>query len=136
MTPYKQSDIRWGKETIGSTKLTLAKWGCLITSLASIIDKTPKEVNKILKLSGSITKDGMVIHNIASKALNLTYNGFSTVPSGICIGCTNNYARHGIFTHFFVWLDKNSEIMDPIVGKVIKNPYKIQSYRLYGFRHN
>ena len=132
MTPYSQKDKRWGKEVIPNAKGTMATKGCLITCLASISDILPLQVLNKLKLARAFNLEGMIIHSIAAKALNLTYNGFSSVPSGQCIGCTNKYAKQGVPQHFFVWLDKNNEIMDPLKGLVVKNTYPIQSYRLYG----
>lgn len=131
MTPYSQKDKRWAKLVIPNTNLTMGSSGCLITCLASICDILPNEVFNKLKIAHAFNLEGMVIHNIAANALNLTYRGFSSVPRGVCIGCTNKFAKRGILQHFFVWLDKEGLIMDPLKGLVVRNTYPVISYRLY-----
>jgi hypothetical protein len=57
-----QRDSRWKDEKIGTTHLTIGRWGCTITCLSMLSDyfngfKTPRFLAKYLKY----TKEGLII---------------------------------------------------------------------------
>jgi len=61
MFVYKQGDSRWADKTIGNTDLTLARWGCTITSICMLFTKFyrkslyPNEVCKTWKFTDKKT---------------------------------------------------------------------------------
>lgn len=65
-TPLKQSqrDSRWANVMLGfntSQPYTIGNYGCLITSFANYIGKTPLEVNEILKANQGFVSGGLFI---------------------------------------------------------------------------
>lgn len=58
---YSQRDVRWGSVILGNntlSKYNLYDYGCLITSLGNYVDKTPAEMNTLLKNNGGFTAGG------------------------------------------------------------------------------
>lgn len=71
---FSQRDSRWAGTLLGyntSNPYTIGNYGCLITCLGMMIDKTPLEVNQILKdVGGFTTGSGELIWS-KTKALGL-----------------------------------------------------------------
>lgn len=128
MTPYKQTDY---SDKLGTCDVTIATDGCFCTSLAMMVDKTPPEVNNLLKDNLGYVDGCLVSSPNAAIILNLDYFGTGyTSPDFPCIAETNDYKSKGYPQHFFVWLG-NGMIIDPLIGYETVNNYNIKSYRLF-----
>ncbi len=127
MTNYSQRDPKWVNEQLGNSNLTLGTASCLITCLAILSDKTPSEVNTLLKTNNGFSGP-LVIVETAAKLLGLRYLVDRTTPLLIpCIAVTDHFAPK-FPTHFFVDLG-NGRIIDPLDGQTKSNPYNIIGYR-------
>ncbi len=114
---YSQADPSWGDTPLGTCRVSIASSGCVITSLANMVGKTPAEINQILLSGGGFANGCETIWERAAELLGLTYTGSaSTISVFPCIGMTSYYAPHGYPTHFFLILDANTMI-DPLDGK-------------------
>lgn len=134
ITPYSQRDLRWANVTIGHTKLTIANFGCYLTSLAMVSGYTPQDADTILTEEDGYTEDGLIINERAYTLLGLRWLGKSLVkPKGICIASTDYYAPK-FPRHFFVCLTEG-QIIDPLDGKIKDNKYaeRIVNYRLFDY---
>lgn len=79
MRTQLQTDPRWANEKIGHTDLAIKDYGCFITSLGNLSDRTPPEVNKILTDNGLINSEGMLTDKIRiAQVLGLKYGGKTT----------------------------------------------------------
>lgn len=77
MTIYSQRDTKWASIFLGyNTKLpyTIGNYGCLITSFGMYIDKTPIEVNDLLKANDGFQNGGNFVWSKCTiLGLNQTY---------------------------------------------------------------
>jgi len=131
MRNWCQKDGRWKDLKIGNTDLTMENYGCLITSLAILDGRTPKEILEILNRSSAFNDKGMLYSDIASKALGFSYKGkHKESPKYECVAETNHWAYLRIPQHFFVW-NPDGTIVDPLDGQMKTNNYEVVSYRLF-----
>lgn len=131
MTPLSQKNPVWKGEKLGECNETIGSGGCFITSLAILADKTPSEVNQILKDNGGYSNGCLLNSDKASQLLGLEYNGITKeYQNSVCIAETDHYKISGVPQHFFVWLG-NGRIIDPLFGVEMENKYKIISFRLF-----
>lgn len=131
MKNYSQKDKRWAKLLIGSTNLSMKYFGCFVVALSIIDGRTPAEVLNILNRNNAFNSNGMLISEVAAKALGLSYDGYTTQPQKMdCIAETDHFKKDGFEQHFFVLL-KSGKIIDPLDGRTKDNPYNIVSYRLF-----
>ena len=68
-----QRDPRWKDVKIGNSTSSIGSYGCLITSLAMYVGKTPIDVNDILKNGGGYQNDLFVWSKCTLLGLNQTY---------------------------------------------------------------
>lgn len=128
MTPYSQKDGRWSGLYIGNSKLKIGPWGCALTCGAILSDKAPNELNELMRKNGGFTKDGLVLWDVMARLLNLNWNPDRTKKIGpIALAVTNHYFP-GTPQHFYVHL-ADGTIIDPVDGKVKKNPYNVIGWR-------
>ena len=134
--PFKalcQSTEPWGSLSI-CKGYSMARYGCLITSLAMLSNKTPTAVLKLLQAYDGLFNGRLVIHSIASNVLGLKFSGSSksgVKPKYPTIMETDNFKALGFGQHFVVWLGSADLIIDPLDGKIKTNPYQITGWRLY-----
>jgi len=130
MKSFSQKDKAWGNLLIGSTNLSMKLYGCFITSLSMIAEKPPDVVLGILNRNNAFNHEGLLLSEVAAKALGLDYGGYQAQPPNMdCIAETNHFYPT-VPQHFFVLL-KSGKIIDPLDAATKKNPYKIVSYRLF-----
>lgn len=129
MTPYSQRDTRWSSKILGNNShRTIGQDGCVITSLAMMVDKTPDVVDSILVQNGGFVGE-LVVWSRACQALGLTFSGSGTGSPSLypAIAWTDYFKAHGYPTHYFVVLDAHT-IIDPLDAKTKSNPYPIKGY--------
>ena len=133
MQIYSQKDPRWAHKKLGTCKDTIKQSGCKITCYAYYANKTPDEVNDILKKRGYV-QGCLTVDSTASTILGIEYNGRTDKkPVYVCIAETNHYKNKGIPQHFFLYNPKTDEMADPLdyPCQWKPNKYKIVSYRLF-----
>lgn len=133
MIQFSQKDKRWANLTIGETNLKMSAFGCYITSIAMIDGRTPDIVLSILNKSKCFNDNGALFNYQAAKALVLYYGGRVLPPvHKVFIAETDHFAEEGFPQHFFLWLNQDNLIIDPLDGEKKINPYNIISCRLWG----
>lgn len=137
MKLFSQKDVRWAGRFIGNTRLTIGSYGCLIVSLAMLTEKRPDDMNATLTRGHCFGAEGKLDCSLAAKTLGLTYGKSPTDPKSpptdpclLCIAETDHFAKDGYPQHFFCYL--GGYIGDPLSGRIIRNPYHIVSYRVFG----
>jgi len=127
-----QKNPAWKSIKLGKCNDTIGQSGCYITALGILADKTPPEVNQILKDNGGYTNGCLVNAARAAELLGLEYNGITKeYQNEVCIAETDHYKSSGVPQHFFVWLGRASRIIDTLTGLEMDNPYHIVSFRLF-----
>jgi len=130
MKPFSQKDSRW-KDLLINGKYSLGEFGCVVVSIASILELPPDQVLKTLNTKECFTNSGLIIWDKAAKELGAIYGGKTMKKQKeLCLLETNHFAKRGIPQHFCVWIG-NGNIMDPLDGKIKSNPYFIVSFRLF-----
>ena len=143
MKRYHQLDNRWASNTIGKTKLTLGRWGCLICALCTLWSRfyrkgslIPPEAAKEWKF----TKDGLLIWSTDFDGIKFIKRGYgkpdkstmkahTTKNDGMVIQVNNN---HWVFLYYYgFW---GAYIIDPLDGK-IKHLYKNYTPTGYALFH-
>jgi hypothetical protein len=134
MRTQLQTDPRWANETIGHTNLTIKDYGCFITSLGNLSDRTPSEVNKILTDGGVINSKGLITDKIrAAQLLGLDYNGISDrKPDYDTIIETDYYDKKPTPAkeQHFLNIKADGARIDTLPN-TNPNKYRIVSYRLF-----
>jgi len=131
---YCQKADKWARMTLGKTRCTMAKYGCFVTAMAMIDERTPDVVLKILNDTGKcFNYEGELYSEIAGHELGLEFDGYNKleyVPDRVCVAETNHYRLVHYPQHFFVWLG-DGKIIDSLDGELKPNPYHIVSYRMF-----
>lgn len=134
---FSQKDKRWAKLKLGSSKLEMKDFGCLVASLSMIIGMPPDLTLQILNKSNCFTKEGALICPTAAKVLGYTYQKIGYLQSETkisfpCIGETDHFTKMNYRQHFFVCL-KDGRRIDPldINPKPEPNDYHIVSFRVF-----
>ena len=132
MKYYSQKDTKWAKEYIGKTKYTIGKYGCYITSLAMLLDKTPLQLNNELIRGFCFDHVGLLLNDKAAKLLGRKYSKVKKSTIFPCIGETDHYKKMGYPQHFFVLLDNKTRI-DPLDLAPLPEPndYNVVSMRIF-----
>lgn len=132
MRYFSQKDPHWSDMKLGNSIYTLGKYGCYLTCLAMIVDKTPLELNHILTMAGCISKEGLLDSFKAATVLGKKYARKTQNTKFPCIGETDHFKKMGYPQHFIVLLDRATRI-DPLdLGPQHEpNNYNIVSYRLF-----
>jgi hypothetical protein len=129
MRQQSQRDNAWKNVKLGTSNYTLGSQGCVVTSLANMIDRTPVEVNQILRYNNGFKNGCLIIWQRAADLLGLRYDSNNGALKFFpCLGETMITANQ---QHFFIMLDPVT-IIDPLDGRIKVNPYKIRSYRNIG----
>jgi len=127
---YSQKDPRWGALKFSPLNISMANYGCLITSIAMILRIQPDEV--LHKVKKCFNTQGLLVWAHAEKALIMkhTYHSKEARKTmALVIAETDNYKPKNP-QHFFLWLGDNM-IVDPLDYPAIKKPnkYNIVSIR-------
>lgn len=131
MKYYSQRDKAWSGVKLGFGSTTIGNYGCFITALSMLIEKTPNITNEILKKGGAFNGD-LLISDKAAVALDLEYLGKTTTkPKEFpTIAEVDMSPSAGKQQHFVVML--KDKIIDPWTGTERPlNTYPIVSYRLF-----
>jgi len=132
MTHWKQTDPRWTNYKYDGVN-TIGKYGCFITCLAMLCDKTPIEVADILRNNNLFTNGYINNSARAASLLGLAYDGTSKVqPPYTCVAETDFYDNPSTSTmeqHFIV-IEANGTRLDPL-GSISAVKYNLISYRLF-----
>lgn len=136
LKPLWQKDARWRNKFIGNTRLTIGKYGCLITALAILTWQRPDELNAKLTRNNCYNRKGELDCAQAAKTLSMSYEYTNIPPEIDCIFETNYYRAYGFPQHFAVWLFGPKKcILNPLTGKLQQNTYPIVSYRVFRSLH-
>lgn len=114
---------------LGRTKLTMGSHGCLVSAMSTIYQSSPPA---ILKISGGITNDGLVVTGTVALALGgKALPATKVPPNGWCIAVTDFYKNAGYPTHFFVMNAQTKQQIDPLdlPARVEPLSYPIVEYR-------
>jgi lysozyme len=118
-TPYSQRDIRWRFKFLGNSWSTIGSYGCKLCSLSMMVNKTPPEVNELLKKGGAFMKD-LIIDEVAAKVLGLDYLGKDTnINNEPQFSPTIKEVKFNGYQHFVLRLFENGQksILDPWDGQ-------------------
>lgn len=126
MLSYAQTDPRWSNRLLGTSSVTIGNYGCAITALGNMANKTPLEVNEILKRGGGFLQGSLVIWGTACNLLGLKWSGTTTTQPKL--PCIAQVRGSGFPMHFVIILG-GGQIIDSYDGRTKKNPYLIVSYR-------
>lgn len=135
MKYYSQRDKAWSGVKLGFGSTTIGNYGCFITALSMLIEKTPNITNEILKKGGAFNGD-LLISDKAAVALDLEYLGKTTTkPKEFpTIAEVDMSPSAGKQQHFVVML--KDKIIDPWTGSERPlNTYPIVSYRLFKLKN-
>jgi hypothetical protein len=75
MKIFSQVDPLWKNDKLGSCSDTIGKSGCKVVCYSMIADKTPQEINKILKEKNGYTNGCLTEDKKCCEILGLEYNG-------------------------------------------------------------
>lgn len=128
MKNYSQKSEPWGSREIVKG-VPMSKYGCVVTSIACLIERDPGEILSILQSAQAFTVDGKLIWDKAAKAIGgLAFDGYTDKPNFPCIGITDHFMKDYGVQHFFVWMNEGGMIIDPLDGLTKVNPYHIERY--------
>lgn len=126
MRSYSQNDPRWKHKKLGTSNETIGNYGCAITALGNLADKTPDEVNTLLKDNGGFLNGNLVIWQRACDLLGLNWNGQG--PNAPKFPTIMQVTRSDFPMHFVVDLG-NGLVIDSWDGQTKKNPYRFVMYK-------
>jgi len=136
MKNYCQKSEPWGSREIAAG-FKMAKYGCAITSIACLDERTPDVVLNLLKKGGAIVPEdmivagdklwkGTVLWKKVAEVLGMVFDNFTNkAPEFPCIAITDHYLKDFGFKHFFVWLNDGNKIIDPLDGLTKESTYKV-----------
>lgn len=126
MILYSQRDIQYSAIPLGIS--TIKKDGCVVMSLSTLFQKTPRE---ILSVPHAFNWKGecdiqKVVEYFGGK---ITYRGIKK-PSGWCLAKTSYYKNAGQPTHYFPYNPDTKEAIDPLQNPAarMQNIYPINEY--------
>jgi len=127
---YSQRDEKWAKIKLGTSNETIGSAGCLVTILAMLFDKTPREVNEIL-----LARDGYFYGNLlnwirAGEIFGFEYLGKKVYPPVIYPAVAE--VRLDGHQHFILLLNKN-DVADPWFGDVVAAGIRYKT--IINYRH-
>jgi hypothetical protein len=129
MIIYSQRDPKYRDMKIGSSKLTIGGYGCLVQSMATLFQVDTKV---ILTIPGAFSSTGLANTSVIAKALGgEALPATKTTPKGWCMAMTDNYSPQ-FPTHFFVVNAEQKLQTDPLDFPSVVEPlagYKIIEYR-------
>jgi len=133
MIPYSQRNPVWAGLELGKSGLKMKDFGCLVTCLAMLLEKSPDIILNLLNKANAFTDKGILYWQVAAKTLDFFFDGIAKQLPSITyfpvITETNHFAKKGIPQHFYILLD-GKNCIDPLDGVKKLNPYNIVSYRL------
>jgi hypothetical protein len=124
MIIYKQNNPLWKDINLGTSKLTIGDYGCLVTAIGMTIEETPNIVNKNLKAVGGFL-GALVIWNkigVAFPQLRFTWRGYrydntaalsQIKRNGFCLVEATNRLNGG--KHWVLFIG-NQRLYDPATG--------------------
>lgn len=86
---YRQDDIRWAEDTLGSSSYTLKSSGCLVSCIASAVsmmddkEETPHTLNEQFSAENVYDSEGNILWGNLRKAGNYEVDVFSEVTSDL-----------------------------------------------------
>lgn len=117
MLAYSQKDPAYSKLRLGTSKLTVGSHGCFVACLATLYQRTPKQ---IMDIEGAVNSGGYVNSQLVAKACGgsalapVKPGNEPSLPKGWCVAVTDYYKAAGYPTHFFlVNVEKKLQI-DPL----------------------
>lgn len=129
MITYSQKDPKYKDLKIGSSKLTIGEAGCVVMSIATLMQVDP---TVILAIPGAFTPAGWANIGVIMKALGgEALPATNTPPKGWCMAVTDNFAPQ-FPTHFFPMSADSRQQVDPL-----DNPAKVEvlgGYRVTQYR--
>lgn len=128
MQYYSQRDVQYSSRTLPKSNLTMGNYGCYVTSIAMLGQVHPTS----LLLDNNFASGGLLYSARAASTAGIVYKGISKLAAnGWCIGVTDNYAKRGYPTHFFLVNAASGLQIDPL-----KNPAKPEklSYNCFEYR--
>lgn len=130
ITLYSQHDPSYDRLKLGDSNLTIHGYGCFLTSLANLFQKSPVE---LLKIKGGINADGLLIASVIAKECGGEYLGQAQTGEGWQIAQTDHYTAQGFPTHFFCVNLQTKQQIDPLKFPAIVEPlkYKIVNVRVF-----
>lgn len=135
MTYYSQRDRRWINEKLGFSNSTIGGYGCTITCIGNLLDKTPLEVNRDLKINNGFSgkNRNLVNWEVVARIYGLEWRGWEVVPSGYP-AITEVTGLPGYHQHFVIKMAAhNNLVIDPWTlteaPERIDRRYRIKAYR-------
>lgn len=121
MKLLSQRDQRWAKKKLGNSNLTIGDYGCVITSLAMMLDTTPDKINEYLKKHGGFQGALVVWDKVPGFVkVGWQYNNAAVLAAikkyGACMVRTDfdgNPRTDG--DHYVVFIG-NHKLLDPWTG--------------------
>ena len=113
---YYQNDERWKNTKLGNTEMTIGSHGCLLTALTNIYnqeyrqDKTPDILQKELMALSGMTKEGLIIWDVAKKILKcdrIDHNYKGVIDYDMYNYFIVNYLNYG-YGHFTNLIEKSN----------------------------
>lgn len=129
------------QDKLGTCASTIKQQGCFITSICNLLEYynqrtlTPPELNQICKSKGFYVSGCSLVAPSVATYFGAAYERTLKLPDIVCIAETNNYAKLGVPSHFFLYNPKTKLRLDPLDSKPTweTNTYNIVSYRVFKF---
>ena len=145
---YRQDDERWAQETLGDSKYTMEKSGCLVCCIASAVsmtdkEKTPQTLNDEFSLQNVFDAEGNIVWGNLNSTSEYHAEIFQGVSEEILEECLKNgrypivrVRMYGIGNFHYVLIVKAEEgmfyCMDPLQAGLI--PLSQYGNRIYAVR--
>lgn len=130
---YSQYDPKFKNVKLGFSELTIGSHGCYLTAIANLAQVNPVALMNDAKKAKNGFQGALLVSSIIAELCDMKYDGATTSrPKGISIAVTNDNARLGIPTHFFILL-ADGRMIDPLTypAKIEENKYSIVQYRKF-----
>ena len=145
---YRQDDERWVQETLGNSKYTMEKSGCLVCCIASALsmtdkEKTPQTLNEEFSLQNVFDAEGNIVWENLNGISEYHAEVFQNVSEEILEECLKNgrypivrVRMHGVGNFHYVLIVKAEGsmfyCMDPLQEGII--PLSNYGNRIYAMR--
>lgn len=111
MITYSQRDPQYRDLRIGTSKLTVGGYGCLVQTMATLFQV---DTSVILAIPGAFTPEGLARTDVIARALGgKALPATQTAPKGWCMAMTDHYSPQ-FPTHFFAVNIERKLQVDPL----------------------
>ena len=133
---YRQDDKRWADETLGGSRYTMEKSGCLVSCIAAVVtmtkeEKTPGILNEEFSAHNVFDAEGNILWDALRNMGEYEVDVFNEVTEELLIECLKDgrypivrVRMHGVGNFHYVLIVKaeNGEFycMDPLEDKLTK----------------